>query len=79
MLTADYVYDSHARGSWLPEENYEWDQSKIPLVDTPQLRLYIGTAAKWRRQMTQFNQGAFIGWRTVVLVENVQKRKVYQR
>ncbi|XP_055349130.1 DNA topoisomerase 2-binding protein 1-A-like [Paramacrobiotus metropolitanus] len=80
ILHMQYIQDSLTTGHFLPEEMYEWgNMEKAASINTAIKANDLAAAGcHWRRHVKRTGQGAFAGWK-VVLVAEAARAKGYAR
>lgn len=72
-MTPDYVKDSVKNGAWLAEEPYE-------IAISTQATSAIYPARKWRENVASGKiQGAFQGWKVLLMVQEPARRDMFKR
>lgn len=73
VVTPDYVLDSVKKGTWLAEGPYE-------ITISTQVNSAIYPARKWRENVANGRiQGAFEGWKVLLMVQEPTRRDMFKR
>ncbi|CAH1801361.1 unnamed protein product [Owenia fusiformis] len=78
ILMKEYILDCLRWNKWLNEERYEWSHKMAPRLD--ETSRYLLNAPRFLRKLVQgYNVRLFQGWNVAVFVENIQRKRVYER
>lgn len=73
VVTPDYVLDSLKNGTWLAEGPYE-------IAISTQATSAIYPVRKWRENVASGRmQGAFQGWKVLLMVQEPTRRDMFKR
>ncbi|MBN3286472.1 SLF1 protein, partial [Polyodon spathula] len=79
ILPLEYVFDSVKHGRWLNEQSYRWDSSVTKDWSLHELQI-LNSAKCWRQKLASSKMpGAFQGWKVVLLIEDDEHRKMFER